>query len=129
MLLFRSLSLGLLGACCLLLAQRPQTAVVLANPPPQIVVMPASSECALEGEPTIAAPPVTVIDVAPGVSGALVAKMIVLAANERIIAINDAPVHNADLAFANVQVQGHQYLDVAIVNNAGITRRVLVLAP
>ena len=124
MFLFRSFSVGLIGACCLLLATRPQTALVLAGPP-QVVVMPAS-------EPTCEAPPsapgVTVIDVAPSVTGELLAQMIALAANERITAIDDVPVRDGRAALSALALDGRQYVDVQIGSDAGATRRVLVLA-
>ncbi len=125
MFLFRSLSVGLIGACCLLLATRPQTAVVLANSPP-ILVMPAADEPTCDAPPS--APGVTVIDVAPSVTGELLAQLIALASNERITAIDDVAVRDGHAALSALALDGRQYVDVHIASDAGATRRVLVLA-
>ncbi len=131
MLVFRSLVLGLLGACCLLVATRPQSQLMLTSPP-QIVVLPAQVQWHDRDEGRESsretAAPVTVIDVAPGVTGELLATLIVLAANEHITAIDDAPVHNPRMALASLELKPHKYIDVSIASDVGATRRVLVLA-
>ena len=130
MLVYRSFALGLLGACCLLLATRPQGSVIL-NP---VVVVPtddavSSTSCrpALCASPM--GPPVTVVDVAPNVTGAMLAQLIVLAGNERIARIDDAPVADARVALASLELAGRRYVDIAVENDAGSERRVLVLVP
>jgi hypothetical protein len=123
---FRSFAVGLLGACCLLLATRPQTALVLGSPPP-IFMMPPPQQCD-EPPPPKQTTPVTVIDVAPGVTGTLVAQLIVLAANERITAIDDVRVDEGRATLAALGPLHRQYVDVAITSDAGAMRRVLVLA-
>lgn len=125
---FRSFAVGLLGACCLLLATRPQTQLVLANSPP-ILMVPTPQEPACDA-PTTASVPVTVIDVAPGVTGTLLAQLIVLAANERITAIDDVRVaeNEGRAALTALGPLHRQYVDVAITSDVGASRRVLVLA-
>ena len=126
MFLFRSISVGLIGACCLLLATRPQTALVLGNSRPILVMPPASGpEPACEAP---GAPMVTVIDVAPSVTGEMVAQLIALAANEHIMAIDDVPVRDGRAALSALALEGRQYVDVEIARDAGGSRRVLVLA-
>lgn len=127
MLLFRSFVLGLLGACFVLLAMKPQGTVVVAHPsqvvvaqPSHIVVTPPAHE-----EPRNE---VTVVDVARGLPGALIAQAIVLAANEHVVAIDDVAVADGARALAAIEMQGRTYLDIAVANDAGMTRRVLVLA-
>jgi hypothetical protein len=124
MFLFRSFTVGLIGACCLLLATRPQTAIVLANPSPQLVMMAEPPAC----DAARGAPGVTVIDVAPSVTGELLAQLIALAANERINAIDEVSVRDGHAALRARVLDGRQYLDVQIASDAVATRRVLVLA-
>lgn len=121
---FRSFAVGLLGACCLLLATRPQTTLVLGNSPP-IIMVPPAERCDDAPPPAV---PVTVIDVAPGVTGTLLAQLIVLAANERITAIDDVRVDEGRTALAALGPLQRQYVDVAITSDVGAARRVLVLA-
>lgn len=122
MLWFRSFAIGLLGACCLLLATRPRTTLVLANPPPYVMV-PADCPAASAGAS------VTVIDVAPSVPGTLIAQLVVLAANEHITAIDDAPVlEDGRAALTALDLSGRRFVDIAIRSDSGAARRVLVLA-
>lgn len=123
MLWFRSFALGLLGACCVLLATRPKTTLVLANPPPYVMV---PAEC--PAATTNPGASVTVIDVAPSVPGTLIAQLVVLAANEHITAIDDAPVLDGRAALTGLDLRGRRYVDIAITSDAGVARRVLVLA-
>lgn len=125
---FRSFAVGLLGACCLLLATRPQTQLVLANSPPILMVpTPEQPTCDEAWTPSV---PVTVIDVAPGVTGTLLAQLIVLAANEHITAIDDVHMTATEgrTALAALGPLHRQYVDVAITSDTGTSRRVLVLA-
>jgi len=122
---FRSFAVGLLGACCLLLATRPQTQLVLANSPPVLMVPTPAEQACDEPPPAVG---VTVIDVAPGVTGSLLAQLIALAANERITAIDDVSVAEGRTALAALGPLHRQYVDVAITSDAGASRRVLVIA-
>jgi hypothetical protein len=127
MLVFRSLVVGLLGASCVLLATRPQSHLVFTASPPQLVVVPANVSTMAPPEDVRTAPPVTVIDVAPGASAELLASLIVLAANEHITAIDDVAVRDERVALASLPLRSRQYIDVSIANDVGATRRVLVL--
>ena len=120
MVLFRSFALGLLGACFVLLAMRPAGTVVVAQPSQVFVTH--------EAPPSEPRNDVTVVDVARGLPGALLAQTIVLAANERIVAIDDVAVEDGPRALAALELAGRSYVDVAVANDAGVTRRVLVLA-
>lgn len=124
MLLFRSLVVGLLGACCLLLAMQRPPQVVFASAP----VTPAFGAFLPPDPRSPPSPAVTVIDVAPGVTGELLAQMIVLAANEHIIAINDTPLADPRAALEALMLESRQYVDVSIASDAGGARRVLVLS-
>lgn len=103
MLVFRSLVLGLLGACAILLAQA-------ANRP--VVVQAAA--------PTNRA---TIIDVAPGITDVI--PLLGLAPGEHVIAVGDEAVRTDLEAGAAIretrQAPGH-YVDLTTTN-----RRVLVL--
>jgi len=121
MLVFRCLVVGLLGAACLLFATRPPARQVS---PTEVVVVPPWS---VHHEAPPMGPPVTVIDLAPGVSGELLVNLIVLAANEHVTAIDGQPVRDARVALATLAMQPHQYVDVSIASDAGASRRVLVL--
>jgi hypothetical protein len=126
---FRTFALGLLGACCLLLAMRPPISVV-ASEPGRIVVV--SSPTVLHcPEASRSEPPVTVVDVAPGVTAQQLASLIVLAPGERITAIDDREVPPGvtdRAALESVEIHAGHYLDLAIATRgvAG-ARRVLVL--
>jgi hypothetical protein len=133
MLLFRSFAIGLLGACFVLLATRPQSTVVVAHPsqvvvaqPSQIVLAPSGHDGHDDDHRT--GNDVTVVDVARGLPGVLIAQSIVLAANERIVAIDDVAVRDGAATLSAIELQGRSYLDVVVANDAGTTRRVLVLA-
>lgn len=67
MLLFRSLTVGFLGAIIVLLALRPPTVIVREQAP---------------------RPAATIIDVAPGLSEAQVEKLVHLAYGERVVAVD-----------------------------------------
>src|SRR5215203_406557 len=78
MLLFRSLTIGMLGACLYLLFGVPSRAQA-----PAAILVPAAPS-----------PAITVIDVARGVPAATVLELIRLAPGERVIAVDDVPVAN-----------------------------------
>lgn len=119
MLLFRSLTTGLLGACLALLVQleplsRALPACVLAPP-------------AAPRSPAAVAPAASIVDVAPGVAD--VAALIQLAPGERVIAVGDRPMTSdlaAGAALAALPRGPGRYLDLTVAS-ASTTRRVLVL--
>jgi S1-C subfamily serine protease len=118
MLVFRSLALGLLGACCLLFASHPLVELYVVRERPVIAA---------------AAPPppaATIIDVASGVDPASVAGLVHLEADEHVVAVNDVPVSNdldAGAAIASRRMLiGGRYVDLEVAGGAG-SRRVLVL--
>lgn len=120
---FRSLALGLLGACCLLLAARPPVTVI-THTPAFAFAEPRTPWCSSH---VPRAP--TIIDVAPGASAADIARLVVLEPGERITAIDDAPVAgglDAGVALASSELGGRRYIDLEVAGDAG-TRRVLVL--
>jgi hypothetical protein len=121
MLLFRSLALGLLGACFFLLATRPTTIVV--RQPPAIEVPNLSG---IRGVP---AQGPTVIDVAPSVDATMLTSLVQLHDDERVIAVNDIRVANnldAGRMLASLWMQPQRYIDLQIGGSAG-ERRILVL--
>ena len=113
MLLFRSVAIGLLGACVLLLAQRPPPIVRIEHER-ELVVAPH-------------APAPTIIDVAPGLSSTQLAQLVRLAPDERVTSVDDHPVTgNLDAGTVLGEPGSRRFVDLAI---AGRThdRRVLVL--
>jgi hypothetical protein len=126
MFVYRSLALGLLGACCLLLAMRPRPAVV-SHAPGQIMV--ATSREAMASLRPCLAPGSTIVDVAPGVSASQIAGLLHLLPDERVVSIDDVPVAgtlDAGVALASVDLHGGRYLDLGVKSDWG-ERRVLVL--
>lgn len=116
MLVFRSLALGLLGACFLLLAFRPAYEVRFVHQ-----VMPAA-------EPTTEAP-ATIVDVAPGLSAPQIASLIALGPDEHVVAVDDTHVTGslgAGVLIASRDLQAQRYLDLEVEGPSG-QRRVLVL--
>jgi hypothetical protein len=115
MLLFRSLTLGLLGACVVLLARVQPVVVVRGAHAPAMasVQVPASTA--------------TIVDIAPGVVD--VAAMIRLAPGERVISVDDQPVPTDLVAGALIAASPRgrgRYLDLDVAS-ATTSRRVLVL--
>ena len=113
MLVFRSLSLGMLGACLLLLAFRPAYVVRVEPPAPPVIVT---------DRPAI-------IDVARGIAGQDIAPLIRLAPDEHVIDIDDRPV-TGDLD-AGAVLAAHDrspgaYIDLTVATPSS-ARRVLVL--
>jgi hypothetical protein len=122
MLLFRSLALGLLGACFFLLATRPTTIVVRQAPPIEVPNL-----SGMRGLPAPRGP--SVIDVAPNVDAAMLTSLVQLHSDERVIAINDTRVANdldAGRLLATLSLQPQRYIDLEIAGRDG-ERRVLVL--
>jgi hypothetical protein len=103
MLVFRSLVLGLLGACAILLAQAADRPVVVHAAPPMQRA--------------------TIIDIAPGIAD--VASLIGLAPGEHVLAVGDQPVRTDLAAGAAIRAAARgpgRYLDLTTTE-----RRVLVL--
>ena len=116
MLLFRSLSIGLLGACFCLLAMRPAYEVRIASAPPLFIAPPSQ-------------PTATIVDVAPGQGPIQIARLIALGPGERIVAVDDRHVAgtlDAGVVLASHAMGAQQYVDLEIAGASG-ERRVLVL--
>lgn len=103
MLVFRTLVLGLLGACAILLAQAANRPVVVASSP--------------------AANRATIIDVAPGVADVI--PLLALAPGEHVLAVGDRRVRTdleAGAAIRDTRQAPGSYVDLTTTE-----RRVLVL--
>jgi hypothetical protein len=121
MLVFRSLVLGLIGACFLLLVSRPSYVVFVARESRAPAPAPAAA---------------TIVDVAPGVSGAQIPALLHLKPDERIVAFYDTPISSEQLAYSwiganwdilNEYPCNHRsYVDLTVAGPDG-ERRVLVL--
>lgn len=118
MFLYRSLTIGLLGAVIVLLAQRPAAAIRHPAREVPAVAVPA-------------VPALAVVDVAPELAPDEIARLVTLAPGERITAIDDDPVTNPiDAALALVMHCArprHAFVDVALAGGAAGERRVLLL--
>lgn len=115
MLLFRSVAIGLLGACFLLLATHTNNVRVER----EVVQVPGPRP----------APSATIIDVAPNVPVDQIAPLITLSASEHIVAVDDRPVASDVAAGMQLIAQGardRRYVDLTIAGMSG-ERRVLVL--
>jgi hypothetical protein len=118
MLLFRSIVVGLLGACCLLLAVRPRCEIAVRS-------LPAGPARVSSWE----GPRPTIIDVAPLIAPGELAKLLRLAPGEHVIAIDDARVAGdleAGALLAKVELAPKHYVDLTVAGSLG-ERRVLVL--
>ena len=132
MLVFRSLTVGLLGACLMLLATRPDVRVDVRQVPSS-----ASRTAVSAGSPAanrVVETP-TIIDVAPGVPIAQVTSLLHLAPNEWIASVNDVSVANeldAGLrmsAVADVSsnpASASRFIDLGVEGPTS-SRRILVL--
>ena len=119
MFLFRSLTIGLLGACILLLAR-------IESPTPRPLATATPTLAMTEPPPVSGA---TIIDVAPGVRASDVPGLIRLAPGERVIAVDDRRVESdlaAGVAIANRAPSSGAFVDLDVEGN-GAHRRVLVL--
>jgi hypothetical protein len=137
MLWYRAFGLGLLGACCVLLAMRPPAALV-CEPGRVVVLSPAFAQAPAHHRCRSPSPShgPTIIDVAPGVTASQIARLLVLAPGERVLSIDDLPVTGdveagVALASSHRRIAGAQdgqrrFLDVVVAGDHG-TRRVLVL--
>lgn len=118
MLLFRSIVVGLLGACCLLLAARPRCEVAVRSLPAF-----APNVSAWDG------PRPTIIDVAPLMAQGEVARLVRLVPGEHVIAVGDVHVAGdveAGAVLAGVDQRPGHYIDLTVAGPLG-ERRVLVL--
>jgi hypothetical protein len=130
MFVYRSLALGLLGACCLLLAMRPPISVVSQCPGQVVLVSSPDATHQMECAPTQPehSPP-TIVDVAPGITSQQLPLLIVLAPGEQIAAIDDVAVASpldAGIKLASIDLRSQRYIDLEIAGTHG-TRRMLVL--
>lgn len=113
MLVFRSLALGLVGACFLLLAFRPAYEVRIEQPQPTPVPRDSS----------------TIIDVASGVAPGQLSALIKLGPGEHVASVDDVPVAGDLDAGAAIAARDHRagsFIDVEVAG-ARSSRRVLVL--
>jgi hypothetical protein len=113
MLLFRSLAIGLLGACCLLLAMRPPAQIIERD---RLVYRQA-------------APSATLIDVAAGVAPTQLGGLVKLQRDEHVTAIDDRPV-SGDLDAGAVLAQldaRPAFIDLELDGGASGHRRVVLL--
>jgi hypothetical protein len=120
MLVFRSVSVGLLFACFALLVVRPAVQVRVAHE----AVQPATITIP---EPAPIVP--TIIDVAPGITAAQLATTIHLAPGEQIVAVDDIAVSGtlgAGMWLASRELRSRQFIDITVDGPAG-ERRVLAL--
>lgn len=113
MLVFRSLALGLVGACFLLLVFRPAYEIRVEQPQPGPLVRDTS----------------TIIDVASGVDPAQLSALIKLGPGEHVVAVDDTPVADdldAGAAIASRDRMAGSFIDLEVAS-ARTKRRVLVL--
>jgi len=114
MLLFRSLSLGLIGACFLLQLGQREVAAPASLPVQAAVVTPEL-------------PPVpTIIDVSGGVDAPQLPMLIRLGRDEHVSAVDDRPIANDLEAGAAIVSHRAGYIDLTVASIAG-SRRVLML--
>ena len=117
--LFRSLTVGLLGACLYTVLQ-----LSIASP-----AAPAPGVAAAAGAPMPAPPAVTVVDVADGVSAAQIVELLHLGAGEQVVAVDDREVGSDLEAGAVIAGRGlatREFVDLTIARGT-TTRRLLVL--
>jgi hypothetical protein len=113
MLLFRSVALGLLGACFLLLAVRSPPATHVVD---RVVYRPAPPAAAL-------------IDVAPGLPVARLGSLVQLAPGEHVVAVDDrAATGDLDAGAMLAQLDPRPaFVDLEIAGGPGGPRRVVLL--
>jgi hypothetical protein len=115
MLLYRSLALGFMGACLMLLARRPECAIRFA-PAPVVVHAPAP-------------PSAAIVDVAPGIAAAQLGPLVRLAPGEHVVAVGEHAVSGdleAGAVLAAMEARSGSYVDLTVAGAIG-SRRVLVL--
>ena len=122
MLVFRSLTLGLLGACLFLLAG-------VHSPPESVEVLETHAIVSIAPRP-LETNQVTVIDVAPHLSATTIASLVRLGAGERIVTVGDRHVGSdleAGMEVADVLRGGSNLLDLTVSGEGVGVRRVLVV--
>src|SRR5689334_8077711 len=110
MLLFRSLALGLLGACLMLLAQHPEGEVRIVQLPP--IVRPAP-------------PPASIVDVAAGVTAGQLGALVHLAPGEHVVAVGERPVVGdleAGALLAQLDARSGNFVDLTVAGATGPRR-------
>lgn len=120
MLVFRSLTIGLLGACVFLLVGLDEART------PEVVYLPAATAAPAPATTR----DITVIDVAPGVSASTIASLVRLHEGEQIVAVGDRHVDNAlaaGIAAGDVIRRDGKLLDLTISGTGAGIRRVLVI--
>jgi len=101
--------------------------LVRVGPSHTTIITPASPPAPV---PVVEGRTATIVDVAPGLSGAMVPSLIRLAANERVVAVDDREVTNDLEAGAVISARapgGNRFVDVDVASDEGNHRRVLVL--
>lgn len=117
MFLFRSLTIGLLGACVMLLVrvEPMHTTIVTTAPAPRPAAVGSSA---------------SIVDIAPGLSAGVVPSLLRLAPDERVVSVDDRPVASdleAGAAITAHDPGSRSYIDLEVASDAGGSRRVLVL--
>jgi hypothetical protein len=120
MFLYRSLTVGLLGACCFLLMRRPMIGplqISMPTPPSIAAAQPATT-------------PLRVIDVAKGAAPDQAAQLVKLAPDEHIASVDDIavtdPINGLLLLMTSTSRGDRSFVDLTIAGDAG-ERRVLLL--
>jgi hypothetical protein len=118
--LFRSLTVGLLGACLYTILK-----LSAATPAQPVIAVAAAAPAVLAPAP----PAVTVVDVAYGVSPAQIVDLLRLGSGERVVAVDDLEVGSDLEAGAVIAGRGlgtREFVDLTIARG-DTTRRLLVL--
>lgn len=121
--LFRFLTTALCAVCVVLLATLPRVRIEVL--PPAAALPPVPAPCLLDR----CAPPLAVVDVAPGVAPSRFVELLHLGPGERITAIGDRALDEdlpPDLQIAELAPGPGSFLDLT-VSSASAERRVLVL--
>jgi hypothetical protein len=126
MFVFRSLALGLLGACFWLLATRP-VAIVVRDQPRDAALHDIRRLSGIGLAAPVEAP--TIIDVAPGVTAAQLPSLVQLHGGEHVMTVDDTPVAgdlDAGRVLAQLDLRARSFIDLGVAGPHG-ERRVLVL--
>jgi len=118
MLLFRSLTIGLIGACFLLQLERLQTAPLAAPPVHVASFLPAPP-------PPVAS--ATIIDVAGSVPPRQLSTLVHLDRDERVLAVDDRQVDSDLDAGAAIAAHASSYIDLTVGSTAGARRVLMIL--
>lgn len=125
MLLFRSITVGLLGACLYMLAN-------VSERVDQSVMAPIVVQHVVEAPPAPPPPAISIVDVGRGVPVATILSLLDIAPGERIASVDDHRVDNdpfAGMLLAEAVREGPRFVDLTIAarNDVTRTRRLLVL--